>query len=132
MNPRWRLLACLAVVCLLCAFHVALKTGKIFANKTWNERDEVGQFWSEFAFQYGFAKFFADHPASDWGRLAHDRSVQYPDEINDWAEFTVLMDVPAGALYRWVYGSPESRVLSPESRPAFHVWVVWYDCIVAK
>jgi len=121
MNSRWRLAFCLAVVCLLCAFHVALKTGKIFANPTWDAHDDVGQFWSEFAFQYGFAKFFAEHPVSDWSRLARDRSVQHPDEINDWAEFTVLMDVPAGALYRWV-------------KPAmpFHVWVVWYDCVLGS
>jgi hypothetical protein len=121
MNSRWRLAFYLAVVCVLCVFHVTLKTGKIFANPTWDARDEVGQFWSEFAFQYGFAKFFAEHPVSEWGRLAHDRDVQHPDEINDWAEFTVAMDVPAGALFRWL-------------RPAmpFHVWIVWYDCVVGS
>ncbi len=109
------------MVAALCVFHVALKTRKIFSNPTWDASDEVGQFWSEFAFQYGFAKFFAEHPVSDWGQLAHDRSVQHPDEINDWAEFTVAMEVPVGVLYRWL-------------RPGipFHVWVVWYDCIVGS
>jgi len=112
---------CLATLCLLYAFHVALKTGKIFANPTWDEHNEVGQFWSECAFQYGFAKFFAEHPVSDWGQLARDRSVQHPDAINDWAEFTVAMEVPVGILYRWLKPSVP-----------FHVWVVWYDCLVGS
>ena len=121
MSPRIRLVWCLLVVGGLFVFHVHLKTQKIFRNPTWDTQDEVGQFWSEFAFQYRFAKFFAEHPVRDWGQLAHDRAVQYPDTINDWSEFTVAMEAPVGVLYRWV-------------RPAmpFHVLVVWYDCIVSS
>ncbi|HUI06275.1 MAG TPA: hypothetical protein VL486_04655 [Verrucomicrobiae bacterium] len=121
MNSWRRFVFCLAAVCVLYVFHVHLKTAKIFANPTWDARDEVGQFWSEAAFQYRFAKFFATRPVSEWGRLAHDRSVQYPDAVNDWAEFTVAMEVPVGVLYRWI-------------KPAtpFHVFVVWYDCLVSS
>ena len=121
MKSWRRLVFCLAVVTALYAFHVHLKTAKIFANPTWNAHDEVGQFWSEFAFQYRFAKFFASHPINEWGQLSHDRSVQYPDEIDDWAEFTVAMEVPVGVLYRWL-------------KPAapFHVFVVWYDCLFSS
>ncbi|HUJ11548.1 MAG TPA: hypothetical protein VL171_16165 [Verrucomicrobiae bacterium] len=118
----WRRFAfCLAVVCGLYAFHVHLKTAKIFANPTWNAQDEVGQFWSEFAFHYRFAKFFAEHPMREWTRLARDRDVQYPDTINDWTEFTVAMEAPVGVLYRWL-------------KPAtpFHLFVVWYDCLVSS
>lgn len=121
MNARWRLAICLAAIGLLVAFHVSLKTTKIFSNPTWDSRDEVGQFWSEFAFQYSFAKFFAEHPVSDWGQLSHDRHVQYPDEINDWAEFTVAMEVPVGVLYRWM-----------KPRMAFHEWAVWCDCVMGS
>ncbi len=102
MNSGKRLGLCLAAVCLLYAVHVHLKTAKIFANPTWDAQDEVGQFWSECAFQYRFAKFFATHPVSDWGQLRHDRNVQYPDAIDDWAEFTVAMEAPVGVLYRWL------------------------------
>ena len=121
MKFRAQTVLCLALVSVLFAFHVHLKTQKIFRNPTWDEQDEVGQFWSEFAFHYRFAKFFAEHPASDWGRLAQDRDVQRPETINDWAEFTVAMEVPAGVLYRWL-------------KPAmpFHVFVIWYDCIVSS
>lgn len=122
MNSRWvRLAACLFLVALLYALHVHLKTQKTFRNATWDAHDEVGQFWSECAFQYRFAKFFAEHPVSDWGQLAHDQDVQRPDVINDWSEFTVAMEVPVGALYRWW-------------KPAMplHVFVVWYDCIVSS
>ncbi|HTS17350.1 MAG TPA: hypothetical protein VMP11_07250 [Verrucomicrobiae bacterium] len=121
MNSRRRLLTCLAAVCVFYVFHVHLKTAKIFANPTWDRQDEVGQFWSEFAFQYRFAKFFATHPVSEWGQLSHDRDVQYPDAIDDWAEFTVAMEVPVGLLYRWF-------------KPAMplHVFVVWYDCLISS
>lgn len=121
MTRRKDFVICLALVCLLAAFHVHYKTAKIFAHPTWDARDDVGQFWSEFAFHYRFAKFFAEHPVSDWGQLAHDRDVQHPDTINDWAEFTVAMEVPAGVLYRWF------SVPLP-----FHVWIVWYDCVVSS
>jgi hypothetical protein len=111
----------LAVVSVFYVFHVHLKTAKIFANPTWNAQDDVGQFWSECAFQYRFAKFFATHPISEWGQLSHDRDVQYPDTIDDWAEFTVAMEVPVGVLYRWW-------------KPAMplHVFVVWYDCLISS
>jgi hypothetical protein len=119
MIPRARLGLSLTIVALLFVFHVHLKTTKIFANPTWDAKDEVGQFWSEFAFQYRFAKFFAEN--RDWSKLSRDRSVQYPDMIDDWAEFTVAMEVPVGVLYRWL-------------KPAtpFHVFAVWYDCIVSS
>ena len=119
MTPRLRLGLSLTIVGLLFIFHVHLKTAKIFANPTWDAKDEVGQFWSEFAFHYRFAKFFAEN--RDWSALSHDRSVQYPDTINDWAEFTVAMEVPVGLLYRW---------LQPAA--PFHVFVVWYDCVVSS
>ena len=124
MTARGRLWFCLVLVALLYGFHVGLKTTKIFANPTWNATDEVGQFWSEFAFHYRFAKFFSEHPVSDWSQLSQDRQVQYPATIDDWAEFTVAMEVPVGVLYRWLGGS---LVLPP-----FHVWVVWYDCLVSS
>jgi hypothetical protein len=121
MSRRKDFVICLVLVCLLAAFHVQFKTAKIFAHPTWDDRDDVGQFWSEFAFHYRFAKFFAEHPLADWGQLARDRDVQHPDTINDWAEFTVAMEVPAGVLYRWL------AVPLP-----FHVWIVWYACVVSS
>ncbi len=121
MNSWKRLGLCLAAVCLLYAVHVHLKTAKIFANPTWDAHDEVGQFWSECAFQYRFAKFFATHPVREWDQLRHDRNVQYPDTLDDWAEFTVAMEAPVGVLYRW---------LNP-SMP-LHVFVVWYACLVSS
>ncbi len=125
MNSWRRLLFCLAVVTVLYVFHVHLKTVKIFSNPTWDASDDVGQFWSEGAFQYRFAEFFATHPIRDWGQLSHDDAVQYPDTIDDWSEFTVAMEVPVGVLYR--LGGGLALPL-----PAFHVFVVWYDCLVSS
>jgi hypothetical protein len=121
MTSWRRLVFCLAAVSVLYAFHVHLKTAKIFANPMWDAQDEVGQFWSECAFQYRFAKFFATHPVSEWDQLRHDRDVQYPDTIDDWAEFTVAMEVPVGVLYKWLHPSIP-----------FHVFVIWYDCLVSS
>lgn len=119
MTSRARLCLCLALVAAVYVFHVGFKLAKITAHPTWDAQDEVGQFWSETAFHYRFAKFFAG--SGDWSVLSQDRSVQYPDTIDDWAEFTVAMEVPVGVLYRWL-------------KPAvpFHVWVVWYDCVVSS
>jgi hypothetical protein len=120
-NPRTRLALCLAVVGLMFVFHVHLKTTKIFAHPTWDAADDTGQFWSEFAFHYRFAKFFAEHPMGEWGELARDTAVQHPHTVNDWNEFTVAMEIPVGVLYRWLH--PDVP---------FHVWVVWFDCIVSS
>jgi hypothetical protein len=125
MKSCRRLFTCLAAVSVFYAFHVHLKTAKIFANPTWDAQDETGQFWSECAFQYHFAKFFATHPVGEWGGLHHDRDVQYPDTMDDWAEFTVAMEAPVGVLYR-LGGSLDL----PE--PPLHVFVVWYDCLVSS
>jgi hypothetical protein len=137
MNSWRRLAICLAAVAVFYAFHVHLKTAKIFANPTWDAQDEVGQFWSECAFQYRFAKFFATHPVSEWGQLRHDRDVQYPDTIDDWAEFTVAMEVPVGVLYRWLGNeSPHPNPLPQgergSTRVPLPVFVVWYDCLISS
>ncbi len=116
---------CLGLVTLLYVFHVSFKTRQIFHNPAWSATDEVGQFWSEFAFHYRFARFFSEHPMRDWGELSDDRKVQYPDSIDDWAEFTVAMEVPVGVLYRL------GRGLNFPMAP-FHVFVVWYDCLVSS
>src|SRR5580700_11496591 len=137
MKSCGRLFTCLAAVSVFYAFHVHLKTAKIFANPTWDAQDETGQFWSEGAFQYHFAKFFATHPVSEWGGLHHDRNVQYPDTMDDWAEFTVAMEVPVGVLYRWLGSeSPHPNPL-PQGEGArggmpFHVFVVWYACLISS
>ncbi len=137
MNSRRRLVICLAAVSVFYAFHVHLKTAKIFANPTWDARDEVGQFWSECAFQYRFAKFFAAHPVGDWGQLGHDRDVQYPDTMDDWAGFTVAMEAPVGVLYRWLGNEPPHPNPLPQGERGcngipFHVFVVWYDCLISS
>jgi hypothetical protein len=109
------------VLALLYVFHVQLKTTKIIANQTWSATDETGQFWSEFAVHYRFAKFFATHPVADWAQLGRDRDIQHPDTINDWAEFTLAMEIPAGVSYRLFQpGIP------------LHVWVVWFDCLAGS
>jgi hypothetical protein len=120
-TERKQWLLCLGLLTLLYAGHVWMKLAKIEANPTWDAKDETGQFWSEFAFHYRFAKFFASHPVSDWGLLTRDRSLLWPDETNDWRDFTIAMEIPAGVLYRW---------LEPDL--PFHVWIVRYDCLVSS
>ncbi len=121
LSPRLRLALSLVVVAVIVVLHVDLKTTKIFRHPSWEHDDELGQFWSEAAFHYRFAKFFAENPPVRWKELSADRAVQHPDVINDWAEFTVAMEVPVGVLYRWW-----------QPKIQFHAFVVWYDCIVSS
>jgi hypothetical protein len=121
MSQRKQWLLCLGLLALLYAGHVWLKLAKIEANPSWDATDETGQFWSEFAFHYRFAKFFASHPVSDWDLLRRDRSLLWPDATNDWREFTIAMEIPVGLAYRW---------FQPDL--PFHVWVVRYDCLVSS
>jgi hypothetical protein len=121
VSTRLKQTILIALLVALYAFHVQFKLNKIFAHPTWDPNDDVGQFWSEAAFHYGVAKFFAENSAREWSKLAHDRTVQYPDTVNDWAEFTIAMEIPVGVLY---------RALSPPIH--FHVFVVWYAALVGS
>jgi hypothetical protein len=121
VNRGVRIGLCAALLTALYAGHVHLKTAKIFNNPTWDRAEDTGQFWSEFAVHYRFARFFADHPVGEWGELSRDRRVQFPDTINSWAEFAIAMEVPVGLAYRWC-----------EPAAPFHVWVVWYNCLVSS
>jgi hypothetical protein len=125
MSQRLRLSLCLLAAGLLFGFHVHLKTTKIFSHPTWNAADETGQFWSEFAVHYRFAKFFAEQPIRQWHPLAQDATVQHPHIVNDWAEFAIAMEIPAGLSYRLA-----GKLNLP--RPPLHVWVVWFDCLMSS
>jgi hypothetical protein len=125
MSERIRITLCLLAIGLLFGIHVHLKTTKIFSHPTWNGTDETGQFWSEFAVHYRFAKFFAEQPIRHWHQLAEDATIQHPQIVNDWAEFALAMEIPAGLSYRLA-----GKLNLP--RPAFHVWVVWFDCLMSS
>jgi hypothetical protein len=121
MSNRNQWLLCAGLLAVLCAGHVLFKLAKIEAHPTWDPVDDTGQFWSEFAFHYRYAEFFASHPVSDWGLLSRDRSVMWPETVDGWREFTIAMEIPVGLAYRWW-----------QPATPFHVWVVRYDCVVSS
>lgn len=121
MSNRKRWLLCAGLLVFLCAGHALFKIAKIEAHPTWDPQDDTGQFWSEFAFHYRYAQFFASHPVSDWGLLSRDRSVMWPETVDGWREFTIAMEIPVGLAYRWC-----------QPATPFHVWVVRYDCVVSS
>lgn len=63
-----------------------------------------GFFWSERAFHYRTVLLLSG--GRDWGfdpvaQLDHDTFQQYPDGVDAWAEYTLLMEPVYAQLYRW-------------------------------
>ncbi len=60
----------------------------------------IGYFWSERAFHYRCALMFAVDDFQDPGVLANDTWQQYPDGVNAWREYALLMEPVYGFMYR--------------------------------
>jgi len=67
-------------------------------------------FWSERAFHYRTTLMFALDDFDDTASLARDTLQQYPDGVDAWAEYTILMEPVYGQLYRWFGRSGETLV----------------------
>ena len=68
-----------------------------------------GFFWSERAFHYRTTLAFATgHPAA--ASLAHDTFQQHPDGVDQWRQYTLLMEPVYGFLYR-LAGDPSRPVV---------------------
>lgn len=66
-----------------------------------NQLGPWGYFWSERAFHYRTTLMFAvdDHTSSEV--LSNDTAHQYPEGINAWKQYTLLMEPVYGQLFRW-------------------------------
>lgn len=66
-----------------------------------NQLGPWGYFWSERAFHYRTTLMFAVDDYTPVSTLAHDTAQQFPDGVNAWSEYTLLMEPVYGTLYRW-------------------------------
>ena len=66
-----------------------------------NQLGHWGYFWSERAFHYRTTLMFAVDDYTSPGVLKHDTAQQYPDGVDAWREYTLLMEPVYGRLYRW-------------------------------
>ncbi|MCP4292360.1 MAG: hypothetical protein GY780_11075 [bacterium] len=67
-------------------------------------RSQLGHstfFWSERAFHYRTTLMFAVDDYDSVDSLKNDTRQQYPDGINAWQNYTLLMEPVYGQLYRW-------------------------------
>ncbi len=67
-----------------------------------------GYFWSERAFHYRTMLMFSGGSHEDPGLLSHDTWQQYPDGVNAWREYTLLME----PVYGWLF-----QIFGDQSRP---------------
>lgn len=87
-----------------------------------NQLGHQGYFWSERAFHYRTTLIFAVDDFAPVETLAKDIAQQYPDGVNAWREYTLLMEPVYGQLYRW-FGQPREILVEFLLRliPLIHV-----------
>lgn len=66
-----------------------------------SQQGHSAYFWSERAFHYRTTLMFALDDYDDTATLSRDTSQQYPNGVNAWAEYTLMMEPVYGKLYRW-------------------------------
>ena len=66
-----------------------------------NQLGHWGYFWSERAFHYRTTLMFAVDDYDSPETLGHDVAQQYPEGVDAWREYTLLMEPVYGQLYRW-------------------------------
>ena len=81
----------------------------------YTEKADQGMFWSETAFQYRYAKLFAESPNDLWQTLSCDTKLQYPEGVNSWLDYMTFME----PLHGWFY-----KVFIPKNIP-FHLFIMW-------
>ncbi len=69
-------------------------------DRTVSQLGHYGYFWSERAFHYRVALMFAGVGAPAPSILHHDVGQQYPEGVDAWREYTLLMEPVYGFLYR--------------------------------
>ena len=114
----------LPLVCLLAAtlWYAAFKVGLMHYNPGYTPVADKGMFWSETAFQYRYAKLFAENDPQVWRILKKDVGLQYPDGVDTWRDYTTFMEPFDGMVY---------RLAVPKSIP-FHAFLLWFVALFSS
>lgn len=88
----------------------------------YSESKDLAMFWSETAYQYRYAKMFAEGDPKTWATLSNDIKQQYPDGVNTWLDYTTFMEPVHGLFYKWFV---------PKDIP-FHIYLMWFVAVFSS
>lgn len=92
------------------------------ADKVLKQLGHTGFFWSETAFHFRTTLMYAVDWYQDPEILNHDQWQEFPDGVNAWTQYSLLMEPVLGSLYKWL--APKSLSLIQFLMivlPLFHV-----------
>ncbi len=115
-SPLARELLPFIALCIVIVWYAAFKVGLMQCNPGYTPEADRGMFWSETAYQYRYAKMFAENDPHIWQTLRRDTRLQYPDGVDTWKDYTTFMEPFDGLVYRFFV---------PKSIP-FHVFLLWF------
>jgi tetratricopeptide (TPR) repeat protein len=115
-NPIVKEFLPLIVLLVVIVWYAVFKVGLMQCNPGYTPAEDQGMFWSETAYQYRYAKMFAENDPHIWQTLKRDTRLQYPDGVDTWKDYTTFMEPFDGLAY---------RLFAPESIP-FHVFLLWF------
>lgn len=99
----------------------AFKIIKVKKNSHFDPARAGSLFYSEAAFQYRHAQIIAEGKEDPFQALKNDKSVQYPETINVFKYYTVMMEFLYGYLYRiFNFGLP------------FHLFLIYLNCLFSS
>jgi tetratricopeptide (TPR) repeat protein len=104
------------------ALYAAFKVGLMQCNPGYTPAEDKGMFWSETAYQYRYAKMFAENDPHVWQTLKRDTRLQYPDGVDTWKDYTTFMEPFDGLAY---------RIFAPKNIP-FHVFLLWFVALFSS
>ncbi len=103
-------------------WYAAFKVGLMECNPGYTPAEDKGMFWSETAYQYRYAKMFAENDPHIWQTLKRDTRLQYPEGVDTWKDYTTFMEPFDGLVY---------RALIPKTIP-FHVFLLWFVALFSS
>ena len=107
-------------------FYANMKIDLMKEKSGYSEKEDIGMFWSEVAFQYRYAEMLSNKDEKErnkaWDTFSNDIKLQYPDGIDSWKEHTIFMEIVHAFIY---------RNFVSEKVP-FHIFIMWFVVIFSS
>jgi len=98
------------------------KVNMMKQNPGYSDGKDNAMFWSETAYQYRYAKMFADGDPQIWSTLSNDVKLQYPDGVDAWKDYTTFMEPVHGWFYQWFISKDVP----------FHIYLMWFVAVFSS
>lgn len=98
------------------------KVNMMKQNPGYSDGKDNAMFWSETAYQYRYAKMFADGDPKIWSTLSNDVKLQYPDGVDSWKDYTTFMEPVHGWFYKWFISKDVP----------FHIYLMWFVAVFSS